>query len=759
MAQPIVLRFKSDTESARRAVVALGTTVATSMASVSAAAMAAHQSNNLSIGGIALTALKAAASLTAMQYAAVAAFAAFTAAAAAGAVELEKFQKLAEKAAASNLGTTFFQAFVDGARQLRLETKQLESDLAALEKATRDKFDADRASGVANRAGDLLQARFRGTNDFGLSESPALFANAQTAEERIRAVLVALRDMEGAGQRLAAIDLARQLGLDNLAERVEQGRASFSGFLAEVEKTAATGLRDGSLVSPELIARADELKRRWEANTEELSKNLRPILDECARLALAIGNGAAWTAEQFTKVVGVVGEAVRLMRQLASLVPGTTAGAIAATDAQSITALETRLRDAGLSPLQRRGLEQQLRDAQGRVARREASDVPEAPVDFSYGGTPAPATSFGAPVPNARPASAGTGSAASSGGSSAEKTDEWAAAYERLINAMEKSNEVLKAELATIGKSTVEKEKALAIAKAEAEARRTGGTLTDEQRQKILALAEAQGRLKDAIKAAEAAQKAYNDAVQFAGTLTSGFLSDIISGGKNAQEAVMNLVKKLADALLMAALLGQGPLAGILGLAPAAGSGSTVGGLFGMLGGGMGAAGMAGGGMAGGGLFGMLGGLFGMGAAAAPATLSPFMFFHAGGVLGTHGAPGSGPASLFSGAPRFHGGGGLRPDELPIIGQIGEEMLTRNQRSAVAQSLAMGDAAMQALQARSGGVTMANTYYFNNVTAADRATIIAEVERRDAEVAGRIVPTVQDADRHGIEVMPYSKGM
>ncbi|KAF0121871.1 MAG: hypothetical protein FD152_3721, partial [Xanthobacteraceae bacterium] len=208
---------------------------------------------------------------------------------------------------------------------------------------------------------------------------------------------------------------------------------------------------------------------------------------------------------------------------------------------------------------------------------------------------------------------------------------------------MEKSNEVLKAELATIGKSTVEKEKALAIAKAEAEARRTGGTLTDEQRQKILALAEAQGRLKDAIKAAEAAQKAYNDAVQFAGTLTSGFLSDIISGGKNAQEAVMNLVKKLADALLMAALLGQGPLAGILGLAPAAGSGSTVGGLFGMLGG-------------------------GMGGAAAPATLSPFMFFHAGGVLGTHGAPGSAPAGVFAGAPRFHGGGGLRPDELPIIG-------------------------------------------------------------------------------------------
>jgi hypothetical protein len=127
MAQPIVLRFKSDTESARRAVMALGTTVATSMASVSAAAIAAHQSTGVSIGGIAATALKAAASLTAMQYAAIAAFAAFTAAAAAGAAELERFEKIAKKAADANVGTTFFQAFVDGARALRLETKQLEN--------------------------------------------------------------------------------------------------------------------------------------------------------------------------------------------------------------------------------------------------------------------------------------------------------------------------------------------------------------------------------------------------------------------------------------------------------------------------------------------------------------------------------------------------------------------------------------------------------------------------------------------------------
>lgn len=62
-------------------------------------------------------------------------------------------------------------------------------------------------------------------------------------------MLVGLRDMEAAGQRLAAIDLARQLGLNNLAEQVDKGRTSFTAFAAEAERTAATGIRDGSVIT------------------------------------------------------------------------------------------------------------------------------------------------------------------------------------------------------------------------------------------------------------------------------------------------------------------------------------------------------------------------------------------------------------------------------------------------------------------------------------------------------------------------------
>lgn len=727
MAQPIVLRFRTDTESARKAVQALGTTVATSMASVSAAALAANQSTGVSVGGIAMTAAKAAASLTAMQYAAIAAFAAFSAAAAAGAAELERFEQIAKKASASGLGTTFFQAFTEQARALRLEAKQLESDLAALERSTRDRFDGDRASGVANRARDLLQERFRGTNDFGLSDAPGLFDRAVNAEERIRAVMVGLRDMEAAGQQLAAIDLARKLGLDNLAEQVDRGKTNFAAFAAEVERTAATGVRDGSIISPDLIARADELRQRWEANTRELRDNLRPILDECARLALAIGNGAAWTAEQFTKLIGVLGGAVRLMRELTSMIPGTIQGAQVATEERTRTALETRLRDPGLSPLQRSGLEAQLRDVNAARARREASLVPQAPVDFSLAGSSGAAAGTSgapgsAPVPFGRPVGA-PASRDTGGGSSADETDKRTEAIEKFIRAQERGIALSQIELDTIGKTAVERARLTELAKAEARAREEGGTLTDAEREKIAALAEAQQRLKNAIEDTTAAQRALGDAMQWVGDK----LVDVaLRGGK-----VSDVFKGLAIELMRAALTGQGFLAKLLGMAPAAGSpAGSMGGLLGML---MGGFGGGGGGM----------------------TMTAIL--HEGGVVGTHGRAGSHSAALFAGAPRFHGGGGLGPTEIPIVGEIGEEMLTRNQRRAVASSLAMGEAAMDALSRSSGGVTVANTYHFNNVTAADRAAIIAEMDRRDAQVAQGILPAVQNADRTGVEVLPYSR--
>jgi hypothetical protein len=77
------------------------------------------------------------------------------------------------------------------------------------------------------------------------------------------------------------------------------------------------------------------------------------------------------------------------------------------------------------------------------------------------------------------------------------------------------------------------------------------------------------------------AQEAFNELQTFIGNNVSSFLSDVVSGGKNAEKALMSLTKRLADAALKAVLLGDGPLAGLFGLAPT--GGSKVGGLIGAL--------------------------------------------------------------------------------------------------------------------------------------------------------------------------------
>ncbi len=645
----------------------------------------------------------------------------FAIAAAAGAAELEAFHRIAEKSRASGVGTTYFQAFTVAARAFRLEVKDLQDDMAGLARASRDAFDGDRAGGRSNRARDLLQERFRGTNDFGLSNSPGLFDAATTTEARIRAILIGLRDMEAAGQKLAAIDMAEKLGMRNLANQVQLGRTSFAGFLAEVQRLEQTGLRDGSLISPELIRQGEGLRDRFAAAGTELSNNLRPILDECARLALLIGSGAAWSAEQFAALIGVVGRLVQTLRD-ATVQANALQGAAARVNRIQVTTNPAPDDAPGQAQAGReraaRGLQRGTTGQADRIQEQiDNEGAREAARARGLGNREArlSPTYFSADVPDPDPRGPEGRRAASSTPSSsgAKATDEWATAYKRLIDSMEKANATARAELSTVGASTVEREKALAIARAESEARKNGKTLTDEQRSAVGRLAEEHGRLKDQIKAAEQAQKGFSDALQWSGDQ----LVDMIANGRSLND----VFKAFSTQALRAMITGQGPFAQMLGFAPPAGAPQgTLGGLMGLFqpqqvaapivqGMGQAAQGMqplmlgafgqvAAGtqsqfstvftglgsllsmvlsqsitGAQGFGALGGLGGLFGGGGGGA--TLSPFALFHGGGTVGGQ-VSGLAPAGLWNSAPRYHSG--LRAGEIRAVLQQGERVLTQS---------------------------------------------------------------------------------
>ena len=89
--------------------------------------------------------------------------------------------------------------------------------------------------------------------------------------------------------------------------------------------------------------------------------------------------------------------------------------------------------------------------------------------------------------------------------SAAKVTDDLKTSLDNYVASLEKANSVAEAEIATLGKSNTEKARAVDLARAEEAAKkdyedgkRTSITLTEEERQKVLGLADAEGRLADA---------------------------------------------------------------------------------------------------------------------------------------------------------------------------------------------------------------------------------------------------------------------
>ncbi|WP_370436633.1 tape measure protein [Microvirga sp. TS319] len=152
--------------------------------------------------------------------------------------------------------------------------------------------------------------------------------------------------------------------------------------------------------------------------------------------------------------------------------------------------------------------------------------------------------------------------------------------YQREIAQIRERTAALQQESTTIGQSAAD------VAKAEAEfrlleaAKKANVAITPQLKADIESVAAAYGEATAKLEDARKAQEQFNELQQFVGESISGFLSDIVSGGKNAEEALMNLTKRLADMALQAALLGQGPLAGLLGMS---GTNGGVGGLIGTL--------------------------------------------------------------------------------------------------------------------------------------------------------------------------------
>lgn len=152
---------------------------------------------------------------------------------------------------------------------------------------------------------------------------------------------------------------------------------------------------------------------------------------------------------------------------------------------------------------------------------------------------------------------------------------------ERYTNQLEKSVEVLKAQVAVFGLGNAERVKATDLAKAEAAARERGSALTDQERAKIEQLAQAHADETKRLEDLKKAQQAVAEATNYFGSQVIDVFDQMVFQGAKASDVMKNLAESIVKAALQATLLGSGPLAGLFGTQ---GQNGNVGGIFGSLG-------------------------------------------------------------------------------------------------------------------------------------------------------------------------------
>ncbi|MFM7404119.1 MAG: phage tail tape measure protein, partial [Erythrobacter sp.] len=205
---------------------------------------------------------------------------------------------------------------------------------------------------------------------------------------------------------------------------------------------------------------------------------------------------------------------------------------------------------------------------------------------------------------------------------------------------------LIETQIGLIGASAQQRETVLATIRAEQDLRRRGIDLASEEGRAIVANAVRVQQLTTELQRQEATQRALQGAIGNAldrfGALLAQGKTDWKSWADAGQAAINDIMNELIKLAVM------NPLKNFLfgGNAPTLATG--------------------------GGIFGELGKIFAV-------------LFHEGGLVGAGGPGRNVPTLLFAGAPRLHGGGYIRPGEVPAILQTGERVLNRKETAAYDQ--------------------------------------------------------------------------
>lgn len=483
--------------------------------------------------------------------------------------QLAEMVEIANRSQNAGVSPAFYQAFIAGANGAEDRIKGLQDALDHAFQSLKPVLNPDWSvwdEGIT-KVTAVEQSMRQMRELFNTDQSfngLQLFREATNEDEKRRAVLAFMIQLRNIGQEVAALDLAEKVFGQKFADDVRRGKESIEDLYNTIERK----LKKPD-VTNEMAKEAAELDKRLNDAWNTISRNLTPSWNALALAAAEIKGYWVNIVELMARATTASPPVGTGFRRAAGYDPDKNPNDpnTPALPRVNVPSVADRRRRQEQSPL-----------AAGMDAWSSMNDL-----SGSQPPPPPPAERIPLPVrrPNDIPEIKARTAAIS------EQFD----AIERLINVMQRSNDILEVEFNTLGKSASERERGIAIARAEAAARAANRTLTEDERTKILQLADAYAVLNEKISnlrpLAEFARDAGNLNRQLAETSVNGMRSfedaliGIVDGTKSVKDAFSDMAKSILSDIARIAIrqsivapIANALLGGIMG-----GLGGTGGGL------------------------------------------------------------------------------------------------------------------------------------------------------------------------------------
>ncbi|MGJ5163158.1 hypothetical protein [Bradyrhizobium sp. HKCCYLR1051] len=593
-----------------------------------------------------------------------------------GNARLAEYVELATKAADAGISNEFYQRIAKGAEAARAPVDALTASFKKLNEATAPQLGGTAAQ---NRLTELTKA-----GNFAGNGGVAALAGADGTEAKYRAIVRLIDEAMQKGQRLAALDIAKSFLGEDVANNLAKDSDYLNRILASADQVAAT-----DLVSDREVENAVMLQSRLDAAEKILSQRWHPIQELLVSLGIKMKEVWVGIVESIAQAVDAVfrlgqrivealGPAAEYLRMAANLAgkvaqfAGNGLGPVGAAIglggkvASGLTAPSASEDDLTAA---RRALGAQLSNqARLQAAMEQATatqsrlrgDTSRNPVTETAGAYDRARESVLKYIETANAqAKAIEGTVAQQAKARIEAQLTAAAMKDGLSREAAEA----KVRMSGLGDAAAKAAEALEKAKVAADIKfnRDTALLSQDDVQIATALKGLYPDVATALGSVEAQAMRTNNAFRSISSsiendLTSG-LTDIVSGSKSAGDAFADMSKSIIRSIeqMIIKLTIIDPLMKSL-QSTISGSG-----LFSFGGGGSGAT----------------------GANAAASLTATGGFYHSGGIVGAEPTFSRAvSASVFSSAPRFHGGG-LAGDEVPAILQKGEAVFTRGQMAAL----------------------------------------------------------------------------